>query len=137
MNQIEAIKEAARKAAQAQKNHDQGMVTHMRDWARRAIALQDNPQEAEKEYQEAYRQECLEIRPNHHHNCNSKYMELNPRSLLPSLRANESQTNASHAAAPELLEACKGLLALAYKSTNDDSWIKIAERAIAKAEGRK
>ena len=33
-----------------------------------------------------------------------------------------------------LLKACKGLLALAYKSTNDDSWIKLAEQAIAQAE---
>ena len=34
----------------------------------------------------------------------------------------------------ELVKACKGLLKLAYKATNDDSWIEIAEQAIAKAE---
>lgn len=55
MNQIEAIKEAARKEAECRRKRDEAGAKFHRDWAVRAIRLEDDIPAAREAYQQAYR----------------------------------------------------------------------------------
>lgn len=54
MTQIEQIKEAARKQAAAIRVQDFGAANFQRDWARKAIRLENDPKVAEAAYKAAY-----------------------------------------------------------------------------------
>lgn len=58
MNQIELIKEAGRKAFIARKNNDESTARFHFEWARKAIYLEDKPSEAQKAFEDAYREEA-------------------------------------------------------------------------------
>ncbi len=56
MNQLPAIKEAARKAGEAMKHHDTAAAQFHINWARAAIRLEDDKAAAEKAFEDFYRE---------------------------------------------------------------------------------
>ena len=56
MKQLEAIKEAGRKAAEARRNQDEPTAKFHTDWANKAARLEDDPSAAKQAFQDAYRE---------------------------------------------------------------------------------